>query len=143
MALGGGSAIDTTKAIGILATHPDPIFKYEGANKVTNPIPPLIAIPTTAGTGSEVTGASVITDKATQIQGRDPQPLSDPQSRPAGSRAASRRFLQPFWPPPGWMPIPMPMNLLFHRSPIRCPRPWPSIPCASSAQPAAPLRQSR
>jgi len=64
VALGGGSAIDTTKAIGILATHPDPIFKYEGANKVTNPIPPLIAIPTTAGTGSEVTGASVITDKA-------------------------------------------------------------------------------
>ncbi len=64
VALGGGSAIDAAKAIGILATHPEPIFKYEGANKVTNPILPLIAVPTTAGTGSEVTGASVITDKA-------------------------------------------------------------------------------
>jgi alcohol dehydrogenase class IV len=64
VALGGGSAIDTAKAIGILATHPEPIFKYEGADKVKNPILPLIAVPTTAGTGSEVTGASVITDKA-------------------------------------------------------------------------------
>ncbi len=64
VALGGGSAIDAAKAMGILATNPEPIFKYEGANKVTNPILPLIAVPTTAGTGSEVTGASVITDKA-------------------------------------------------------------------------------
>ena len=61
-AVGGGSPIDTAKAIGIQATNPEPILKYEGANKVTNPLPPLIAIPTTAGTGSEVTGAAVITD---------------------------------------------------------------------------------
>ncbi|MCX5907172.1 MAG: iron-containing alcohol dehydrogenase [Deltaproteobacteria bacterium] len=64
VALGGGSAIDAAKAMGILATNPEPIFKYEGANKVMKPILPLIAVPTTAGTGSEVTGASVITDKA-------------------------------------------------------------------------------
>jgi alcohol dehydrogenase class IV len=62
-AVGGGSSMDTAKAIGILATHPAPLFQYEGGNKLTKPIPPLIAVPTTAGTGSEVTGASVITDK--------------------------------------------------------------------------------
>ena len=62
-AVGGGSPIDTAKAIGIQATNPEPLLKYEGANKVANPLPPLIAVPTTAGTGSEVTGASVITDR--------------------------------------------------------------------------------
>ena len=63
VALGGGSSIDTAKAIGILATNPGSLFTYEGANKIPNPILPLLAIPTTAGTGSEVTGAAVITDK--------------------------------------------------------------------------------
>jgi alcohol dehydrogenase class IV len=63
VALGGGSSIDTAKAIGILACHPEPLFKYEGANKIPGPILPLLAIPTTAGTGSEVTGGAVITDK--------------------------------------------------------------------------------
>ena len=62
VALGGGSAIDTAKAIGILATHPGPLGAYEGVNKLTAPLPPLIAIPTTAGTGSEVTCVAVITD---------------------------------------------------------------------------------
>lgn len=62
-AVGGGSPIDTAKAIGIQATNPEPLLKYEGANKVANPLPPLIAVPTTAGTGSEVTGAAVITDR--------------------------------------------------------------------------------
>jgi alcohol dehydrogenase class IV len=62
-AVGGGSPMDTAKAIGIQATNPEPLLKYEGSNKVVNPLPPLIAVPTTAGTGSEVTGASVITDR--------------------------------------------------------------------------------
>lgn len=62
-AVGGGSPMDTAKAIGIQATNPEPLLKYEGFNKVVNPLPPLIAVPTTAGTGSEVTGASVITDR--------------------------------------------------------------------------------
>jgi len=64
VALGGGSSIDAGKAIGILDSNPAPILQYEGANKVKNPPLPLVAIPTTAGTGSEVTGASVITDKS-------------------------------------------------------------------------------
>ncbi|MBM4334058.1 MAG: iron-containing alcohol dehydrogenase [Deltaproteobacteria bacterium] len=62
--LGGGSPIDAAKAIGVQGTNPPPLLQYEGPNKVKNPIYPLVAVPTTAGTGSEVTGASVITDKA-------------------------------------------------------------------------------
>jgi alcohol dehydrogenase len=62
-AVGGGSPMDTAKAIGIQATNPEPLLKYEGSNKVANPLPPLIAVPTTAGTGSEVTGSAVITDR--------------------------------------------------------------------------------
>ncbi|MCG7335788.1 iron-containing alcohol dehydrogenase [Sporosarcina sp. ACRSM] len=62
VAVGGGSPIDAAKAINILVTNPGPIHQYEGVNLVTNPTKPLIAIPTTAGTGSEVTGVTVITD---------------------------------------------------------------------------------
>jgi alcohol dehydrogenase class IV len=64
VALGGGSTMDAAKAIGVMSTNPGLLRKYEGTNKVVNPPPPIIAIPTTAGTGSEVTGASVITDKS-------------------------------------------------------------------------------
>ena len=60
--VGGGSAIDTAKAIGALSANPKPIQQYEGPDKLPNPILPLIAVPTTTGTGSEVTGASVVTD---------------------------------------------------------------------------------
>lgn len=62
VALGGGSAIDTAKAIGILATNGGSLEDYMGMYKVKNPIPPLIAIPTTSGTGSEVTRFTVVTD---------------------------------------------------------------------------------
>lgn len=62
VAYGGGSSIDTAKAINILLANPGPIHQYEGFNKVTNPSKPLIAIPTTAGTSSEVTSVSVIND---------------------------------------------------------------------------------
>lgn len=79
VALGGGSAIDAAKGIGILATHSESLFKYEGANKLTHPIPPLVAIPTTAGTGSEVTGASVITDKARKYKASIRSPFLIPK----------------------------------------------------------------
>jgi alcohol dehydrogenase len=62
VAVGGGSSIDAAKAINILITNPGPISNYDGINKVKNPVKPLIAIPTTAGTGSEVTSVTVITD---------------------------------------------------------------------------------
>lgn len=62
LAVGGGSSIDFAKAVNILLTNPGPFSQYNGVNLVKNPVKPLIAIPTTAGTGSEVTNACVITD---------------------------------------------------------------------------------
>jgi len=59
--LGGGSAIDTAKAIAISATIPAPIKEYEGINKLSTPALPIINIPTTAGTGSEIGAATIIT----------------------------------------------------------------------------------
>lgn len=62
LALGGGSTIDVGKAVGILATNGGKILDYVGNDKFSNPPLPLIAIPTTAGTGSEVSGSCAITD---------------------------------------------------------------------------------
>lgn len=63
IAVGGGSSIDTAKGIGVEVTHKGSILDYEvGKNPLTERICPLIAIPTTAGTGSEVTLWAVITD---------------------------------------------------------------------------------
>lgn len=63
IAVGGGSSMDHAKAIGLLASHSEPLETYAaiigGAKKITK-IPPLIAIPTTAGTGSEVSVGMVI-----------------------------------------------------------------------------------
>lgn len=62
VAFGGGSPMDVAKAVGVVAKYGGSITEYEGAHKVPGSIIPLIAIPTTAGTGSEVTAFSVITD---------------------------------------------------------------------------------
>lgn len=64
VAVGGGSSIDSAKAINILLTNPSPINQYAGLNMVKVPGKPLIAIPTTAGTASEVTAFSIVTDTA-------------------------------------------------------------------------------
>jgi alcohol dehydrogenase class IV len=68
VALGGGSPIDAAKAIAILASNPEPLSQYMGYHKIPNPGAPLIAIPTTAGTGSEVTKVAVITDTARDVK---------------------------------------------------------------------------
>lgn len=63
IAVGGGSSMDHAKAIGLLASHPEPLETYAaiiGGAKKIGKIPPLIAIPTTAGTGSEVSVGMVI-----------------------------------------------------------------------------------
>jgi alcohol dehydrogenase class IV len=60
--IGGGSPIDCAKAVGVLATNGGKVRDYMGYEKIPRAGLPLIAIPTTAGTGSEVTRASVITD---------------------------------------------------------------------------------
>ncbi len=69
VAIGGGSPIDTAKAVGVEVVHGGSIVEYEyGRTPLTERIPPLVAIPTTAGTGSEVTLWSVITDHDRQIK---------------------------------------------------------------------------
>jgi len=62
VAVGGGSVIDAGKAICVLLTNDSPIKQYEGMNMVKIPAAPLVAIPTTAGTASEVTAFSIVTD---------------------------------------------------------------------------------
>jgi choline dehydrogenase len=69
VALGGGSSMDTAKAIGVEASHGGSILEYEyGHTPLTQRIPPLVAVPTTAGTGSEVTLWAVITDPDRKIK---------------------------------------------------------------------------
>ena len=68
IAVGGGSCMDTAKAIGALATNTGKINDFMGANKIPKPAAPLIAIPTTAGTGSEVTPFTIITDTAKDVK---------------------------------------------------------------------------
>jgi len=68
LAVGGGSAIDTAKAIAVMATNGGAIEDYQGANKVREPGAPLIAVPTTAGTGSEVTQFTIITDTKRDVK---------------------------------------------------------------------------
>lgn len=63
LALGGGSPMDVAKSVGVIAKFGGSITDYEGVGKVPGNIDPLIAIPTTAGTGSEVTVAAVIVDE--------------------------------------------------------------------------------
>lgn len=62
LAVGGGSVIDSAKAIALLHTHDGRIQDYEGRSKVKHEVTPLIAVPTTSGTGAEVTRSAVITD---------------------------------------------------------------------------------
>ena len=68
IAVGGGSPIDAAKAIGALATNEGKVTDFMGANKIPKPGAPLIAIPTTAGTGSEVTQFTIITDTAKDVK---------------------------------------------------------------------------
>lgn len=68
IAVGGGSPMDTAKAIGVLLTHGGKIQDWCGAQLLKREITPLIAIPTTAGTGSEVTPFAVVTDSQTHVK---------------------------------------------------------------------------
>ncbi|MBW8350179.1 iron-containing alcohol dehydrogenase [Bacillus sp. IITD106] len=66
--IGGGSSLDTAKAIGLMLGNGGHIRDYVGINKVPNKGKPVIAIPTTAGTGSELTIWSVLTDKQNKVK---------------------------------------------------------------------------
>ncbi|MFT8329766.1 MAG: iron-containing alcohol dehydrogenase [Oenococcus oeni] len=66
--VGGGSAHDTGKGAGIIMTNGDDITKLAGIDTLKNPLPPLIAVNTTAGTGSELTRHAVIANEETHLK---------------------------------------------------------------------------
>lgn len=68
VSVGGGSSMDTAKAIGTLLTHGGKVQDWCGFQLLEREITPLIAIPTTAGTGSEVTPFAVVTDTTTHVK---------------------------------------------------------------------------
>lgn len=79
LAVGGGSAIDTAKAIAVMATNAGAIQDYQGLNKIPKEGVPLIAIPTTAGTGSEVSQFTIITDTKRDVKMLIGSPFVIPQ----------------------------------------------------------------
>ncbi|MDP9435713.1 MAG: iron-containing alcohol dehydrogenase [Actinomycetota bacterium] len=68
VAVGGGSAIDAAKAIAVLVSNGGNIFDYEGIDRIRRPIPPLVAAPTTGGTGADVSQFAVITDTSRHLK---------------------------------------------------------------------------
>jgi alcohol dehydrogenase len=66
--LGGGSSLDAAKGVALLATNGGKMKDYDGRDKVRQPLLPLFAVPTTAGTGSEVSGNIAFTDAVTRIK---------------------------------------------------------------------------
>lgn len=72
LGVGGGSVLDVAKLVRLAATHPAPLAQYDdaigGSAKIVEPMPPMIAIPTTAGTGSEVGRSGVVTIEATNAK---------------------------------------------------------------------------
>jgi alcohol dehydrogenase class IV len=68
VAIGGGSPMDTAKGIAILVSNKGRIEDYVGCNLITQPIPPLICVPTTAGTGSDVSQFAIIADQEKKIK---------------------------------------------------------------------------
>lgn len=77
--LGGGSCLDAAKGVALLATNGGRLQNYEGREKVKKPKAPLLAIPTTAGTGSEVSWGAVFTDKERQVKFIVHSPLLIPE----------------------------------------------------------------
>lgn len=68
IAVGGGSPIDVAKAIAILATNGGQIKDYEGVNKITSPLPPMVIVTTTGGSGAEVSQFSMIVEKSRHVK---------------------------------------------------------------------------
>jgi alcohol dehydrogenase class IV len=68
VAVGGGSCIDAAKAIAVLAVHGGTITSYAGVGRVPGPLPPTVMVPTTGGSGSDVSQFCVITDTTRQLK---------------------------------------------------------------------------
>ena len=68
VAVGGGSPTDVAKAIAILATNGGILRDYEGINKISRPLPPMVIAPSTAGAGSEVSQFTIIVDTERKLK---------------------------------------------------------------------------
>ncbi|MCF8011322.1 MAG: iron-containing alcohol dehydrogenase [Clostridiales bacterium] len=68
LGVGGGSPIDVSKSVAMLATNEGCIQDFEGVNKITRPLPPMLMIPTTAGSGSEVSQFAIVMDHNRKIK---------------------------------------------------------------------------
>jgi alcohol dehydrogenase len=68
VAWGGGSALDAGKLVALLITHAGELPDYYGENRVPGPVVPVVAVPTTAGTGSEVTPVAVVSDSSRELK---------------------------------------------------------------------------
>ena len=66
--IGGGSCLDLAKALALLLSHGGPIDRYYGENAVPGPVLPIVAVPTTGGTGSEVTPVCVLSDSRRELK---------------------------------------------------------------------------
>jgi alcohol dehydrogenase class IV len=79
VAVGGGSPLDTGKAVGVLATNPGGVRTYIGVGKIKKVGIPVIAVPTTAGTAAEITDVAVLSDHEEQIKATIRSPQVAPQ----------------------------------------------------------------
>jgi alcohol dehydrogenase len=68
IALGGGSPMDIAKGIAVVASNGGAIRDYEGANRIQRPLPPMVLIPSTAGSGSDISQFSIITDVERRVK---------------------------------------------------------------------------
>ena len=81
VAVGGGSSIDCAKSIGVLVANGAADIKaFEGKNAPSKPLPPLVCVPTTSGTGSELTFSSVITDTKNRYKMTVKNPFTAPRT---------------------------------------------------------------
>ncbi len=68
VAVGGGSPTDVAKAVAILASNGGQLRDYEGINKISHPLPPMVIVPSTAGAGSEVSQFAIIVDTERKLK---------------------------------------------------------------------------
>ena len=68
MAIGGGSPMDAAKGIAMVASNGGRVQDYEGANQIQRPLPPMVFIPSTAGSGADISQFAIITDMQRQVK---------------------------------------------------------------------------
>jgi alcohol dehydrogenase len=68
MAIGGGSPMDAAKGIALVASNGGRVQDYEGANQIQRPLPPMVFVPSTAGSGSDISQFAIITDVERQVK---------------------------------------------------------------------------